>query len=179
MSKVGEICIAGPNVTSGYWGRQTDDLSVDPGNGIHYLKTGDVGFLRDEGLYVTGRKKELMIVRGRNIYPYDIEQTITDSHATFQKGGCAVFSMIKEEAGEEVVAVQEIARTARHKLVYEELAGVVRKNVIRNHDIRLNRLYFVTPGFIPRTSSGKIKRVALAHSLLIPNFEQTGIVATC
>ena len=68
-----------------------------------------------------------MIVRGRNIYPYDIERTIADSHATFQKGGCAVFALAKEEAGEEVVAVQEVARAARHSLAYDELAGVVRR----------------------------------------------------
>ena len=74
--------------------------------------------------------------------------------------------------------MQEVARTARHKLAYDELAGLVRKNVIRKHDVRLNRLYFVTPGFIPRTSSGKIKRVALAHSLRT-RAEQTGIVAAC
>jgi acyl-coenzyme A synthetase/AMP-(fatty) acid ligase len=78
-----------------------------------------------------------------------------------------------------VVAVQEVARVARHRLAYDELAGVVRKNVIRDHDIRLNRLYFVTPGYIPKTTSGKIKRVALANSLQIQTFEQTGIVATC
>ena len=175
----GEICIAGPNVTSGYWRRQPDDRVVDPDTGIRYLRTGDMGCLRDEGLYVTGRRKELMIVRGRNIYPYDIEQTIAESHTTFQKGGCAVFSWSMEEIGEEVVAVQEVARAARHSLAYDELAGVVRKNVVRRHDIRLNRLYFVAPGFIPRTSSGKIKRVALAKSLQVSTIDQRGIVATC
>ena len=70
-------------------------------------------------------------------------------------------------------------RTARHRFAYEEVAGVVRKNVIRDHDIRLNRLYFVVPGFIPRTTSGKIKRVALARSLQLETSSQTGIVATC
>ena len=176
---VGEICIAGPSVTSGYWRRESDDVVVDSDTGLRYLRTGDIGFLREEGLYVTGRRKELMIVRGRNIYPYDIERTITESHATFQKGGCAVFSVAKEETGEEVVAVQEVARAARHKLAYDELAGVVRKNVIRDHDIRLKRLYFVAPGYIPRTTSGKIKRVALANSLQFQTVEQAGIVATC
>ena len=175
----GEICIAGPSVSSGYWRREPDDVTVDSDTGLRYLRTGDVGFLREEGLYVTGRKKELIIVRGRNIYPYDIERTITASHAAFQQGGCAVFSVVREEAGEEVVAVQEVARAARHKLAYEELAGVVRKNVIRDHDVRLKRLYFVAPGYIPRTTSGKIKRVALASSLEFEPVEKSGIVATC
>ena len=176
--KAGEICIAGPNVTSGYWRRRPEEVFVDE-TGVRYLRTGDMGFLGEDGLYVTGRKKELMIVRGRNIYPYDIEQTIAESHATFQKGGCAVFALANEIDSDEVIAVQEVARAARHNLPYEELAGVVRKNVIRRHDIRLNRLYFVTPGFIPRTSSGKIKRVALANSLQVNTVEQTGIVAAC
>jgi acyl-CoA synthetase (AMP-forming)/AMP-acid ligase II len=176
---VGEICIAGPNVTSGYWQRAPEEFVTDSETGLRYIRTGDLGFLREEGLYITGRRKELMIVRGRNIYPYDIEQTIAESHATFEKGGCAVVSMAPNESGEEVVAVQEVARTARHKLDYDELAGLVRKNVIRKHDVRLNRLYFVTPGFIPRTSSGKIKRVALAYSLQTRAAEQTGIMAAC
>jgi acyl-CoA synthetase (AMP-forming)/AMP-acid ligase II len=176
---IGEICLAGPNITSGYWRRRPEEAFVDSQTGLRYLRTGDLGFLDEGGLYVTGRKKELMIVRGRNIYPYDIEQTIAESHATFQKGACAVFALVREANAEEVVAVQEVARAARHSLPYEELAGVVRKNVIRRHDVRLNRLYFVTPGFIPRTSSGKIKRVALANSLLVNSVEQTGIVATC
>ena len=171
---IGEICIAGPNVTSGYWRRDSDDLMFDAESGVRYLRTGDVGFLGEEGLYVTGRKKELIIVRGRNVYPYDIERTITGSDAGFQQGACAVFSVAKEEMGEEVVAVQEIVRTARHRFAYEEVAGVVRKNVIRDHDIRLNRLYFVVPGFIPRTTSGKIKRVALAKIAAVPNNRADG-----
>jgi acyl-CoA synthetase (AMP-forming)/AMP-acid ligase II len=176
---MGEICIAGPSVSSGYWRRTTEDRVFDPATELRYLRTGDIGVLRDEGLYISGRRKELMVVRGRNIYPYDIERTITESHETFQNGGCAVFSLAREQASEEVVAVQEVARTARHKLAYDELAGVVRKNVIRIHDVRLSRLYFVNPGFIPRTTSGKIRRVALASSLLAETDEQTGIVAIC
>jgi acyl-CoA synthetase (AMP-forming)/AMP-acid ligase II len=177
--KIGEICIAGPNVTSGYWKRKSDDLMFDAESGVRYLRTGDIGFVNEEGLYVTGRKKELIVIRGRNIYPYDIERTITGSDAIFQPGGCAVFSVAQKEMDEEVVAVQEIQRTARHKFAYDEVASVVRKNVIRDHDIRLRRLYFVVPGFIPRTTSGKIKRVALARSLQYQTSGQTGIVATC
>jgi acyl-CoA synthetase (AMP-forming)/AMP-acid ligase II len=177
--EIGEICIAGPNVTSGYWKRDSDDLMFDAASGVRYLRTGDLGFVGAEGLYVTGRKKELIVIRGRNVYPYDIERTITGSDAIFQPGGCAVFSVAKEEMGEEVVAVQEILRTARHTFVCDELAGVVRRNVIRDHDIRLKRLYFVVPGFIPRTTSGKIRRVALANSLRCQTIGQSGIVATC
>lgn len=180
-SCTGEICIAGPNITSGYWSGNSDDFIIEEQSGVRYLKTGDLGFLRDEGLYVTGRRKELMIVRGRNIYPYDIERTVTESHEHFQKGGCAVFSLAKEESGEEVFAVQEIDRAARHKLQYDEVAGVVKKNVVRNHEIMLKRVYFVNPGFIPRTTSGKIKRIQLAMLLheRPSDHDHTGVLATC
>jgi len=180
-SRVGEICLAGPNITSGYWGVKSDDFIVDEQSGVRYLRTGDLGFLRDEGLYVTGRRKELMIVRGRNIYPYDIERTVTESHEHFQKGGCAVFSLAKEQGGEEVFAVQEIDRAARHKLQYEEVAGVVKKNVVRNHEIMLKRIYFVNPGFIPRTTSGKIKRTQLARLFneRSSDHDDVGVLATC
>ncbi len=175
----GEICIAGPNVTTGYWNRQSDDFLFDESSAVRYLRTGDIGFLRDEGLYITGRRKELMIVRGRNIYPYDIERTIAESHQHFQKGACAVFSSTSEGVGEEVFAVQEVERSARHKLLYEEVAGLVKKNVVRNHDVMLKRLYFVAPGFIPRTTSGKIRRTQLAHLVHERPSDREGVLAEC
>jgi acyl-CoA synthetase (AMP-forming)/AMP-acid ligase II len=179
----GEICITGPNVTSGYWNRQPDDYLLDESSGLRYLRTGDVGFLRDEGLYITGRRKELMIVRGRNIYPYDIERTIAESHQHLQKGACAVFSSPREGSGEEVFAVQEVERAARHKLLYTEVAALVKTNVVRRHDVMLKRLFFVTPGFIPRTTSGKIKRARLAEWVQScpPDGERAleGVLAEC
>jgi len=178
-ARTGEICIAGPNVTTGYWNLQSDDFIFDESSGVRYLRTGDIGFLRDEGLYITGRRKELMIVRGRNIYPYDIERTIAESHQHFQKGACAVFSSTREGVGEEVFAVQEVERSARHKLLYEEVAGLVKKNVVRNHDVMLKRLYFVTPGFIPRTTSGKIKRTQLAQLVHDRPSDREGVLAEC
>ena len=178
-SDTGEICIAGPNVTTGYWNRQSDDFIFDENSGIRYLRTGDIGFLRDEGLYITGRRKEMMIVHGRNVYPYDIERTIAHSHEHFQRGGCAVFSFVREGIGEEVFAVQEVERAARHKLLYEEVAGIVKKNVVRHHDVMLKRLYFVTPGFIPRTTSGKIKRTQLAKLVHERPSDREGVLAEC
>jgi acyl-CoA synthetase (AMP-forming)/AMP-acid ligase II len=175
--RMGEICIAGPNVSSGYWDRKSEDCVFDSSTGIQFLKTGDLGFIHDGRLYVAGRKKELMIVRGRNIYPYDIEQTIVASHQHFQNGGCAVFSFTHDGRGEEVFAVQEVKRTVRHNLPYDEVAGMVRKNVVRQHDVMLKRLYFVAPGFLPRTTSGKIKRTQLAALLHLPTAR--GVLAEC
>jgi acyl-CoA synthetase (AMP-forming)/AMP-acid ligase II len=173
---ISEICISGPNVTCGYWNnRSAESFFIDPRSGTRYFKTGDVGFLRNERLYVTGRIKEMMIIRGRNIYPYDIERTIAESHEHFRKGSCAVFSVRKNEA-EEVVAVQEVEKTARNKLPYDTVAGSVRKNVMRHHDIMIKRLVFVPPGFIPKTSSGKIQRTLLANWFSNDTVDQKNII---
>jgi acyl-CoA synthetase (AMP-forming)/AMP-acid ligase II len=174
---ISEICISGPNVTCGYWNnRSVESFFIDPCSGALYFKTGDLGFLHNERLYVTGRIKEMMIIRGRNIYPYDIERTVAESHEHFRKGGCAVFSVRTYDA-EEVVAVQEVVRTACNKLPYDSVSGVVRKNVMRHHDIMIRRLVFVAPGFIPKTSSGKIQRTLLAKWFSNNTVEQKNIIA--
>lgn len=158
----GEICLHGPNVTPGYWNQREPDSFFTDASGRRYLRTGDIGYVADGQLFVTGRIKELLIVRGRNVYPYDIERTISESHHAFRKQGCAVFVATSDTDKADIVAVQEVERTARTKLDYEALAGVVRRNVARQHDVMLKRLYFTPPGFVPKTSSGKIQRTLLA-----------------
>lgn len=161
-SGAGEICMHGKNVTPCYWNDRDRDAFFTDESGRRYLRTGDVGYVASGQLFVTGRIKELLIVRGRNVYPYDIERTISDSHQAFLKHGCAVFVAPSTAGAGDVVAVQEVERTARTKLDYEALAGIVRRNVARQHDVMLKRLYFTPPGFLPKTSSGKIQRALLA-----------------
>ncbi|MES2938570.1 MAG: fatty acyl-AMP ligase [Pseudomonadota bacterium] len=158
-----EICVAGPNVTPGYWGGR-DKESFFVRDGKTYFRTGDVGHMRGGRLVVSGRIKEMMIVRGRKVYPYDIERTVTEAHDAFLAGGCAVVTVGAEER-QDVVAVQEVERTARHALDYHALAGMVRKSVVRLHDVQIKRIFFAKPGFIPKTSSGKIRRTLLARQL--------------
>ncbi|KDP88106.1 hypothetical protein CF70_032575 [Cupriavidus sp. SK-3] len=158
-----EICIAGPNVTSGYWGSQGGDLFFEA-DGKSYLRTGDTGYLKDGYLYVTGRAKEVLIIRGRNVYPYDIERTVTATHEAFLPGACAVIAIGAQE-NQEIVAVQEVERTARHALDYDTIAASVRRNVVRQHDVLIKRVVFAKPGFIPKTTSGKVKRAQLAIGL--------------
>ncbi|RKI25934.1 fatty acyl-AMP ligase, partial [Corallococcus sp. AB004] len=111
--EVGEIWVSGPSVAQGYWGREeatreTFQARIARENGGPYLRTGDLGFLRPEGeLYVTGRRKDLIILRGRNHYPQDLEATVEGAHPALRPGGGAVFSV--EVGGEErAVVVQEI-----------------------------------------------------------------------
>lgn len=171
-----EICIAGPNVTSGYWGGHAAD-SFFENEGRRYFRTGDLGRFDEGRVVVTGRAKEVMIVRGRNIYPYDIERTIAGTHEDFLPSACAVIAVGPLDS-QYVVAVQEIDRTARHALDYELIAGDVRKNVVRQHDVQLKRVLFAAPGFIPKTSSGKIRRALLAQHLQDADLAHNKIIAT-
>jgi acyl-CoA synthetase (AMP-forming)/AMP-acid ligase II len=165
-----EICIAGPSVSRGYWGARSPESFFEH-EGKHYLRTGDIGHLQQGQLHIAGRAKELMIIRGRNVYPYDLERTITASHDVFLENACAVIALDMHDEhgqslGQEVVAVQEVQRSVRHALDYNEMAGLIRKKVVRQHDVLLKRILFAKPGFIPKTSSGKIKRNELAASLV-------------
>src|SRR6185369_13917361 len=100
--RVGEIWVSGPSVARGYWGRpseteQTFGAHLANGEGP-FLRTGDLGFFHDGQLFVTGRLKDLIVIRGRNLYPQDIELTVEQSHADLRSGAGAAFSV---EAGDE------------------------------------------------------------------------------
>jgi acyl-CoA synthetase (AMP-forming)/AMP-acid ligase II len=158
--EVGEIWIAGPNVTGGYWGRPGErgasfEARLPSGDGP-FLRTGDLGFLRDGELFVTGRIKDLIIVRGRNHYPQDIERTAEEAHPKVRPG-CGVAFGIEEDGEERLVIVQEVDRD----LAAEELpavANAIRSAVAAAHDLRAHAVVLIPPGEIPKTSSGKIQR---------------------
>lgn len=178
---VGEICLRGPNVTSGYWnlpaGGAPHFVTLDVG-GPSFLATGDLGFVRDGQLFVTGRKKELIILRGRNIYPYDIERSIAVSHEGFRPGHCAVFGHV-DGSEQRIYAVQEIERTYRGKIDFHEVAGLVRRKVSQHHGVMLYRIYFVRPGYLPKTTSGKTKRLLLPSLLIETPIDSDRIYASC
>lgn len=169
--QVGEIWISGPNVSRGYLNRpalnrETFEATLASGEGP-FLRTGDLGFLHNGELFVTGRIKDLIIIRGRNYYPQDIEQTVGGVHPAFRSGGTAVF-LVEADGAEQVAVVQEIS--ARH-LPAIEAAGdeartaalrAVRRRVADAHGITVHGCVFVPEGSIPKTSSGKIRRRACA-----------------
>lgn len=178
--EIGEICLRGPSIASGYWSLPAESVphysALDEGR--PYLKTGDLGFLHAGALYITGRKKELIILRGRNVYPYDIERSITACHEGFRSGYCAVFGS-NDGGHERVHAVQEIERTFRRKIDFSEMAGVVRKRVAQQHGVMLYRIHFVKPGYIPKTSSGKTKRQLLPSLLANTPTTNEHVYAIC
>ncbi|MBD2195442.1 MULTISPECIES: AMP-binding protein [Calothrix] len=169
-NQVGEIWVAGPNVAQGYWHRteQTEKIFnayiADTQEGP-FLRTGDLGFLHDGELFVTGRIKDVIIIRGRNHYPQDIELTVEKSHPALKLGSSAAFSV--EIKGEErLVIAQEVERNYLRKLDINEVATAIRRAVSQEHDLQLYAVVLLKTGSILKTSSGKIQRQACRNSFL-------------
>ncbi|MCX7568806.1 amino acid adenylation domain-containing protein [Tumebacillus sp. DT12] len=167
--QVGEIWAMSPSVAKGYWQREglTEEtfraFRTDNGAGP-YLRTGDLGFLLDGELYVTGRLKDLIIIRGRNHYPQDIEYTVQQSHPALRPDTGAAVAV--EEGGEErLVIVQEVERAYR-KGNLAEVAEAIRRAVSERHELQVHAVVLIKPASIPKTSSGKIQRHACRDRFL-------------
>ena len=157
--QIGEIWVSGPSVASGYWnkpleseltfGARLSDFNEGP-----FLRTGDLGFLHDGELYVTGRIKNLIISDGKNHYSHDIERTVEKSHPAIRLAGCAVFSISNSES-EDIIVIAEI----EHKITVkaEEVKKAIRLAVAIHHELHVDDIRLISPGGIPRTTSGKIK----------------------
>jgi acyl-CoA synthetase (AMP-forming)/AMP-acid ligase II len=165
--QVGEIWVSGPSIAQGYWNRPEETEQTfraclaDSGEGP-FMRTGDLGFLQNGELFITGRYKDLIIIDGRNHYPPDIEMSIEQSHPTLQAGACAAFS-VDIEGEERLVA---IAETTRPPADPEAIIKAVRQAVAEYHDLRVYTVLLLKPGGIPRTSSGKIQRYLCRSSFL-------------
>ena len=160
--QIGEIWLAGKSIASGYWNRpeqneETFGARLCDTNEGPFLRTGDLGFLKDGELYVTGRRKDLIIIRGRNYYPQDIELTIESSHPAVRPGCGGAFS-VEVDGEEQLVAVFEIERTLRKNANVEEIASVVRQAVLEEHGLVMHDFVLIKTATIPKTSSGKIQR---------------------
>jgi len=169
----GEIWIAGPHVAKGYWRRPTDTREVfeaylsDTGEGP-FLRTGDLGYLEDGELYITGRLKELIILRGKNHYPHDIEATVAMSHPLLRRDCGAAFS-VDVTGREELVVFQEVKRqTPPEKIT--EIKSAIRQALAEDRAINPYSIVLFKPNTIPKTSSGKIKRAACRADFLRNSF---------
>jgi len=165
--RVGEIWVRGPSVTQGYW-RRPDDGAECYGSRLaghptgEYLRTGDLGFLDQTDLFVTGRLKDLIIVRGRNHYPEDIEFSVERSHADLCPGAGAAFTV--DVAGEErLVVVQAVKSTLADPSAAHQ---AIRRVITERHQLRAHAVVLVTPSSIPKTTSGKIQRRACREAFL-------------
>jgi acyl-CoA synthetase (AMP-forming)/AMP-acid ligase II len=152
--------VASPSNARGYWRRPDDDTfgaTLADGDGP-FLRTGDTGFLADGHLFVTGRRKEVIIVNGRNLYPRDIEEVACDGHPALDPDGSVAFSIVVEER-EAVVFTAELR--SLDPALQRAAAVAVREALMREMDVALHDVHFVRPGAIPRTSSGKLRRLAM------------------
>ncbi|MCA9688485.1 MAG: LLM class flavin-dependent oxidoreductase, partial [Myxococcales bacterium] len=156
---VGELWIGGPHVTGGYWGRTEETAAtfaarLTTGEGP-FLRTGDLGFVRDGALYITGRIKDVIIIRGRNLWPQDLERAVEESHPAVRSGGVAAFAM--SDGGDERLGILAEVR-ARDGL--EELVAAIRQAVAERHGVTPRTVALIAPGRLPKTSSGKVRRSA-------------------
>ncbi|WP_197081215.1 non-ribosomal peptide synthetase [Gordoniibacillus kamchatkensis] len=158
--RVGEIWINGPGNAAGYWndapGTQETFLNELDGKGA-YMRTGDLGFIWDGHLFITGRIKDLIILNGKNVYPTDLEETAGTSHEAVRPGKCAAFS-VDLGKGEAIVLVCELERTFLRKGNMKQIAETIRRNVQTTHELSLHDVILVKPVSLPKTSSGKIQR---------------------
>lgn len=177
-NEIGEIWAAGESIAQGYWNReiQTKEVFQACLAGMptkSWLRTGDLGFLRDGELFVTGRLKDLIIIRGRNHYPQDIELTTEKSHEALREACGAAFS-VEVDGEERLVITYEVKRTAIRKLKVEEVASAIRKAIVQNHELQPFAILLLKTGSIPKTSSGKIQRHACKAGFLDSSLSVVG-----
>ena len=169
-NEVGEIWVAGPSVAQGYWNRTdeteqtfrayTSDTEEGP-----FLRTGDMGFLDGDELFITGRIKDVIILWGNNHYPHFLEMTVEKSHPALRPAGGAVFGT--EVDGEErLVVVQEIESRALKSLDVEEVIGAIRQNLGMHHMLEPHAIALLRPGSTPKTPTGKTQRRACKDKYL-------------
>ncbi|MBV9789125.1 MAG: AMP-dependent synthetase, partial [Chloroflexi bacterium] len=143
-----------------------------------FLRTGDLGFVADGELFVTGRIKDMLIVNGRNYYPQDIELTVERCHAGLRPGGAAAFA-VDVAGSEQLVVVAEVERDFRPDRPAtgdaqaepgvargEHLTKTIRKAISDEHELRAYEIVLLTPGSLPKTSSGKVQRHACRAGFL-------------
>ncbi len=159
--RVGEVWVAGPSVAAGYWGRPDESeqvfrarlAGVDAGG---YLRTGDLGFFLDGELFVAGRLKDMIIIRGRKLYPQDVEEVVTDSHPALRDCEGAAFA-VDGDGKEQLIVVHEVARhhdpNDREPIIEAIRSAIAGSFALQAHTVALIRF-----NTLPKTSSGKVRR---------------------
>lgn len=164
--QVGELWLRGPVVAAGYWNQpeataETFGAMTADGRGP-FLRSGDLGAVLDGEVYVTGRLKDLVIVRGRNHAPADLEACAAEAHGALAPGRAAAFSLEPQgqEGEEQVVIVAELRRGMPPPADAAAVTDAVRERVLAEHGVHLAAVALVRAGAIPFTSSGKVQRAA-------------------
>jgi acyl-CoA synthetase (AMP-forming)/AMP-acid ligase II len=174
---VGEIWLAGPSVAQGYFGKPEATehtfrarIAGDPSAGP-FLRTGDLGFLRGGELYVAGRIKDLIVVRGRKLHPQDLERTAEAAHPALRSGSCAAFAI--EHGGEEAIGL--VAAIKGDGVDAQAVFGSLRQALTEGHQILPAALVLTQPADLPKTSSGKLQRHACREAFLSGTLRATAV----
>lgn len=161
--EVGEIWVSGPSIGQSYWRRQHGTgnglkahLSTEP-DGPVFLRTGDLGFIHRNELFITGRLKDLIILRGINYHPEDLEHTLAHAHARARPNCAAAFSL-ELDGREGMGIVQEINPRGCEDKDFSEIVAAFRGVLVEGYDIDPDVIVLIEPRTIPKTSSGKIQR---------------------
>ncbi|HEX7377744.1 MAG TPA: aminotransferase class I/II-fold pyridoxal phosphate-dependent enzyme [Pirellulales bacterium] len=176
LRQVGEIWVKNPSVAQGYWRRPEETEHAfharlrDQAEG-GYLRTGDLGFFQDGELFVAGRLKDLIIIRGLNHYPHDIELTVEKCHASVRPGSGAAFTVDVDDEPK-LIIVYEVERRQHADL--DEVFEAIRREVGREHELQVDTIVLIKAGSIPKTSSGKIQRHACRKAYLAGELEEVG-----
>jgi len=161
---VGEVWVNGPSVTKGYWQNAGASAAAFAGRMAGespdaWLRTGDLGFVAASGeLFITGRIKDLIIIRGMNHYPQDIENTVQGVDPALRPNCGAAFTIADAEGREKFIVVQEVERTYRRQIAVSELIDSIREAVVNEHEINPDEIFLIRPGALPKTTSGKVQR---------------------
>ncbi|HEV7737290.1 MAG TPA: AMP-binding protein, partial [Chlamydiales bacterium] len=156
----GEIWVAGKSVADGYWNQPEETETIFraftmDGQGP-FLRTGDLGFLENGELFVLGRLKNMVILRGKNYFPHDLEIAVVKAHSALTGFQGAAFS-IEGQEGEELVIVQEIPRHIKDPEMIQDLFQNIKKSLVLEFTIAPVAIMFVVQNSLPRTTSGKIQ----------------------
>ena len=170
--QIGEIWVSSPSVALGYWNKPEETKAcfrahITGINDRHFFRTGDVGFIHKDEIYITGRLKDLIIIRGVNYLPHDMEYTAEKAHSALRPDSSAAFS-IPVDGEERLALVVEIRRDFMNRIDPDELLTTIRTAISENHELQLYTLVAVSQGQVPKTTSGKIQR-KLCKDLLLKN----------
>lgn len=176
---VGEIWVSAPSVAAGYWNspQVTQDVfrAMLADSGGEFLRSGDMGYVHDGELFVTGRLKDMLIVRGRNIYPQDVESVAQRSDPALRGGTAAVFSIVTDDGRECLAVACEVDRKHLRRPNIPRIVAAIRRSVVETHDVAVDVVVLLRPGELPRTSSGKIRRAECKRLLLSEEFNAIAI----
>ena len=173
--EVGEIWVDSPTKGLGYWGMDQETADTfrarvaGEEDGTGYLRTGDLGFFHDGELFVTGRNKDLIIVRGRNLYPADIEESARGCHPLVRPGGVAAFAIDAEPdaaAGERLVLFVESRHDKVSVAEADEIVESVRRRVYEDHQLACHAVVLGRVGTVRKTTSGKVRRLACKQAFV-------------